>query len=103
MVVNDDQHESGDIFVLNVNCRFDSCDPTTIIESDDAIFTFQGVDPETLVRVLTRLDGTSGVREIASAIGVSSGTVFDICRTLLRHGLATRIQETDGGDISKEF
>lgn len=79
------------LLILRSDCQFDSCEPSAIIETEDEVLTFQGVDSRVFTEVLRKLDGTHRVGEIASHLGASQQKVIEICTLLFQHALVTRI------------
>jgi pyrroloquinoline quinone (PQQ) biosynthesis protein C len=90
------------VYALRPACRFDSCEPTTVIETEDNIFTFEGVAPPTFCAVLNRLDGRQSIGEIAAEIGSSVVDVSRICEALARNSLASTLKP-NGTPPSADF
>src|SRR5208283_3110033 len=96
--------ERDAVFVLHSDCRFNSCEPSPVIETDDEVFTFQGVDSKVFTEILTRLDGTRRIGEIASSVGASDREVMEICAPLYRYSLVARIDSNhDSADAQADF
>jgi pyrroloquinoline quinone (PQQ) biosynthesis protein C len=78
------------VVALRQECRFDSFEPAAVIETEVAVFTFEGIDPSLFTSVLNRLDGTQSLTEIAADVRADAGAVRRICASLDRHELLTR-------------
>lgn len=96
--------ERDAVFILRSDCSFDSCEPSPVIETDDEVFTFQGVNSRVFTEILKRLDGTHCLGGIASSVGASDREVSEICSSLYQHALVTRIDgERGSADADSHF
>jgi pyrroloquinoline quinone (PQQ) biosynthesis protein C len=82
------------VYAVRSDCRFESFEPSSVAETNEEEFTFQGANPTLFTDVLNRLDGTQSVAEIAAELEASPAEVEAICDSLASNSLAICIETT---------